>query len=208
MPHVPCSALLLAPLLHPHLCGSVLLPRYNSRVPPCRGLDLTPSAPLLRPLPLETTHTRPLPRQHLMPEFEEMNCDVVAVSADTRGKACSFVSSDVPAARPAAGSRAGCMLGGGASTGGVGRQCGALCSPAPTPMLFYRCTHLLAQLPLPACHRWTTCAARCWPSAPTPARGASDSRHGRLSCSPAWLPVLSRAWLVVLLPSCCRLAVS
>ncbi len=29
--------------------------------------------------------------QHLMPEFEELGCDVVAVSADTRGKACSFV---------------------------------------------------------------------------------------------------------------------
>ncbi|KAL4437183.1 hypothetical protein ABPG75_004322 [Micractinium tetrahymenae] len=29
--------------------------------------------------------------QHLMPEFEELSCDVVAVSADTRGKACSFV---------------------------------------------------------------------------------------------------------------------
>lgn len=32
------------------------------------------------------------PLQHLMPEFEEMAVDVVAVSADTRGKACSFVS--------------------------------------------------------------------------------------------------------------------
>lgn len=30
--------------------------------------------------------------QHLMPEFEELSCDVVAVSADSRGKACSFVS--------------------------------------------------------------------------------------------------------------------
>ncbi|EFN59279.1 hypothetical protein CHLNCDRAFT_137609 [Chlorella variabilis] len=29
--------------------------------------------------------------QHLMPEFEEQSCDVVAVSADSRGKACSFV---------------------------------------------------------------------------------------------------------------------
>ena len=27
-----------------------------------------------------------------MPEFEELSVDVVAVSADTRGKACSFVS--------------------------------------------------------------------------------------------------------------------
>lgn len=27
-----------------------------------------------------------------MPEFEELSCDVVAVSADSRGKACSFVS--------------------------------------------------------------------------------------------------------------------
>lgn len=34
----------------------------------------------------------PLFAQHLMPEFEEMNVDVVAVSADTRGRACSFVS--------------------------------------------------------------------------------------------------------------------
>lgn len=30
--------------------------------------------------------------QHLMPEFEEMNVDVVAVSADTRNRACAFVS--------------------------------------------------------------------------------------------------------------------
>lgn len=29
--------------------------------------------------------------QHLMPEFEELSVDVVAVSADTRNKACSFV---------------------------------------------------------------------------------------------------------------------
>lgn len=29
--------------------------------------------------------------QHLMPEFEELACDVVVVSADTRSRACSFV---------------------------------------------------------------------------------------------------------------------
>jgi alkyl hydroperoxide reductase subunit AhpC len=29
--------------------------------------------------------------QHLMPEFEELSVDVVAVSADTRSAACSFV---------------------------------------------------------------------------------------------------------------------
>ena len=34
--------------------------------------------------------------QQLMPEFEELSCDVVAVSADTRGKACSFVRRQPP----------------------------------------------------------------------------------------------------------------
>ena len=29
--------------------------------------------------------------QHLYPEFEELGVDIAAVSADTRGKACSFV---------------------------------------------------------------------------------------------------------------------
>ena len=37
--------------------------------------------------------------QHLMPEFEEIGCDVVTVSADTRGKACSFVSAAAGADR-------------------------------------------------------------------------------------------------------------
>lgn len=32
--------------------------------------------------------------QHLYPEFEELGVDISAVSADTRGKACSFVSGD------------------------------------------------------------------------------------------------------------------
>lgn len=31
----------------------------------------------------------------MMPEFEGLSCDVVAVSGDTRGKACSFVSRSV-----------------------------------------------------------------------------------------------------------------
>lgn len=39
--------------------------------------------------PLDLTYLAAL--QHLMPEFEELNVDVVAVSADTRNKACSFV---------------------------------------------------------------------------------------------------------------------
>lgn len=39
--------------------------------------------------PLDLTYLAAL--QHLMPEFEELNVDVVVVSADTRNKACSFV---------------------------------------------------------------------------------------------------------------------
>lgn len=39
--------------------------------------------------PLDLTYLAAL--QHLMPEFEELNVDVVAVSSDTRNKACSFV---------------------------------------------------------------------------------------------------------------------
>lgn len=46
-----------------------------------------------------------------MPEFEEQSCDVVAVSADSRGKACSFV-------RRAAGPAAGC----GRQHAGLSRQ--------------------------------------------------------------------------------------
>lgn len=39
--------------------------------------------------PLDLTYLAAL--QHLMPEFEDLNVDVVAVSADTRNRACSFV---------------------------------------------------------------------------------------------------------------------
>ena len=39
--------------------------------------------------PLDLTYLAAL--QHLMPEFEELNIDVIVVSADTRNKACSFV---------------------------------------------------------------------------------------------------------------------
>lgn len=39
--------------------------------------------------PLDLTYLAAL--QHLMPEFEELSVDVVAVSADTRSKACAFV---------------------------------------------------------------------------------------------------------------------
>ncbi|GAB4818094.1 hypothetical protein N2152v2_005140 [Parachlorella kessleri] len=39
--------------------------------------------------PLDVTYLAAL--QHMMPEFEEIAVDVVAVSADTRNKACSFV---------------------------------------------------------------------------------------------------------------------
>jgi hypothetical protein len=59
----------------------------------------------------QTTITKPLPLQHLMPEFEEMNCDVVAVSADTRGKACSFVSGDLCCLAGGLDARKGCCLG-------------------------------------------------------------------------------------------------
>ena len=39
--------------------------------------------------PLDLTYLAAL--QHLMPEFEDLSVDVVAVSADTRNKACAFV---------------------------------------------------------------------------------------------------------------------
>ncbi|KAL6777567.1 hypothetical protein ACKKBG_A14775 [Auxenochlorella protothecoides x Auxenochlorella symbiontica] len=39
--------------------------------------------------PLDLTYLAAL--QHLYPEFEELGVDISAVSADTRGKACSFV---------------------------------------------------------------------------------------------------------------------
>lgn len=60
------------------------MPRLTSRTP-------VSHANLARQtrLSCDTTHSL----QHLMPEFEALACDVVAVSADTRGKACSFVSS-------------------------------------------------------------------------------------------------------------------
>ena len=109
-----CSAALAAhccpPLQHMHLLRGIhrqqifLLP-HRCRPPP----------PVCPPSPraAASQHTQPTthaPRtlQHLMPEFEEMNCDVVAVSADTRGKACSFVSA-VP--RWQAGGRAGGLEG-------------------------------------------------------------------------------------------------
>ena len=39
--------------------------------------------------PLDLTYLAAL--QHLMPEFEDLSVDVVAISADTRNKACAFV---------------------------------------------------------------------------------------------------------------------
>lgn len=53
-------------------------------VPRCHAVPGVPQPQSMPP------RVPPTP-QHLMPEFEELSCDVVAVSADTCGKACSFV---------------------------------------------------------------------------------------------------------------------
>lgn len=66
-------------------------PTYRRPPPPPPSLPL-PTLPFLHRMPSPCC-TSPLspPVQHLMPEFEGLSCDVVAVSGDTRGKACSFV---------------------------------------------------------------------------------------------------------------------
>lgn len=73
-----------------HGCGQAQHPPFAALV---RSWSPSTACALTSLALCSDCHSLPKTRpQHLMPEFEELSCDVVAVSADTRGKACSFVS--------------------------------------------------------------------------------------------------------------------
>lgn len=86
-----------------------------------------------------------------MPEFEELSCDVVAVSADTRGKACSFVSTWGRRMPPPA------SLQYASNTPALGPP-----DELASELLAALCLAALAATALlPTPPRWMTCAARC-----------------------------------------------
>ena len=84
---------------HDPLCVTYLAalqvgaPPHSPPSAPCLA-RWAPQAQACSPFHAHTrTHSPPNMQrtQHLMPDFEELACDVVAVSADTRSRACSFV---------------------------------------------------------------------------------------------------------------------
>jgi hypothetical protein len=169
------------PAPDPALCLALLLLLLLLLLLPLRLRQRLPS-PLAPSLPC---------RQHLMREFEDLSCDVVAVSADTRGKACSFVSAlsvyaalaaasqPLIALAPALQPTVACMH---TARWRLVRRCSRLgrhqhaliCKPALASTRFNR--HLSSPaLPFPPA-RWMTCVAQCWQSAQTLVPAASASR--------------------------------